>query len=524
MKFHLIVAIDSDSLIGVREYGEYSLPWPKIKEDVDFFHTTVMDGRNVIIVGMNTWRTLPPKYKTTLICVIIHRNKDTVVTDNEVYVTSFTRALEHIATLTNINQVYAIGGWSVYNEALLHPSLDKLYITHISHHYPITNEVEQKIYFPLTRLQLNVCCQNALLTVTTSPVSHSISNNIDYYFATYHTTQTFSDYYKTTTKLKPHNFYKMLPYDDEDMEQVELIKQVMEEYKIPQPKPIKVITGEMQYVTLVKTIIETGNPKPSRNGLTRSVFGYQMRYNLSEGFPLLTVKRSYPKSIFEELMWFISGSTNVKRLQERGVHIWDKNSSKEFLERNYLPYNEGDIGPSYGFQMRHYGATYFNCMTDYTGYGVDQLANCINYLKFDPYSRRIIIDLWNCGDIGRMALPPCALLYHFEVDRFRNLNCHLFQRSWDVMLGWNTTTAALLTCLLAHHCGLRAGVLVHSVSDAHIYSQHLDAAMKLITRKPRVMPKLTIIKKHENIEDYVYEDIVIENYYPCPAIKVDMVE
>jgi len=256
---------------------------------------------------------------------------------------------------------------------------------------------------------------------------------------------------------------------------------------------------------------------------------------LSKGFPILTVKRCYPRLIFEELMWMIRGHTNVKLLQEKNVRIWDKNSSKDFLDKYHLPYEEGDIGPGYGFQMRHYGAEYTNCLADYSGQGVDQLAECINLINKDPHSRRIIMNLWNPCDIKKMTLPPCHLVYNFGVDLYDEpnaitgkrgrLNCHLLQRSWDVVLGWNTSTAAMLTFLIANHCDLDPGYLVHSITDVHLYKNHIESGCvdKMLERTPRILPMLKIINQKSNIGDYQYEDLVIENYYPCPSIHFELI-
>ena len=307
------------------------------------------------------------------------------------------------------------------------------------------------------------------------------------------------------------------------------------------------IDGEYQYLDLVRSIIERGIYKQTRNAITKSIFGYQMKYNLADGYPISTLKKSYPKAIFEELMWMIRGQTNVKILQEKNVNIWNKNSSKEFLQQMKLPYEEGDIGPGYGFQMRYYGAKYVNCLADYRGQGVDQLQQCIDLINNDPHSRRIIIDLWNPADVPLMVLPCCHCWYNFSVDLYDSsindpnggpeallnscegkrgkLNCHLIQRSWDVLLGWNTTTAALFTYLLAHHCNLDLGLLVHSISDAHLYKEHIDsgAVAKLLARTPRKMPSLDIVNTRASIEDYEFTDMVIENYYPCPPITAEMI-
>ena len=509
-KFDIVVAMDNDSLIGIKEYGSHSLPWPMIAEDMNFFKsltttTETEDQQNAIIVGHNTWETLPNVYRNNKkrCNIVVTRN---ISTGAEICVQTFDQALTTAQTMDNIDKIYVIGGAAIYNLALEQPALDKIYLTHIKTSYPKENIFEAKYYFPLTLDHFtHFIAANTfyLYLISESEVKHNSNRNIDYKFYTYRTDEDFSDvYYYATTVKNP----RMIEYDA----------------NIVPSEPVE--TQEYQYLNLVKHILEHGTVKQTRNAITRSIFGYQMRYDLSLGYPIYTVKKSFPKSIFEELMWMIRGQTDTRILKAKGVNIWNKNSSKEFLEKAGLSYEEGDIGPGYGFQMRHHGAKYIDCKTNYGDEGTDQLSQCINLIRNDVESRRIIIDLWNPSDVSKQSLPACHLLYNFSVDDGK-LNCHLFQRSWDVFLGWNTTTAALLTYLLAHHCGLKVGVLVHSVSDAHLYQSHIDsgAVAKLLERVPRALPKLSFIARRDNIEEYEYNDMVLENYYPCPSIVSEMV-
>ena len=507
-KFDIVVAMDNDSLIGIKEYGSHSLPWPMIAEDMAFFKslttTTILETqRNICIVGHNTWETLPNAYRNnTKRCnIVVTRN---ISTGSEICVETFDMALTTAQTIDNIDKIYVIGGAAIYNLALQHPLLDKIYLTHIKTSYPKENIFESKYYFPLTLDHFTYFTGATvfyLYLISESELKHNSNRNIDYKFYTYRTDIDFSDVYYYSERLNKNP--RMIEYEGNI-------------------EPIR--TEEYQYLNLVKHILEHGTVKQTRNAITRSIFGYQMRYDLSLGYPIYTVKKSFPKSIFEELMWMIRGQTDTKILQDKGVNIWNKNSTKEFLEKAGLSYEEGDIGPGYGFQMRHHGAEYIDCKTDYGHKGTDQLVQCINLIRNEPESRRIIIDMWNPSDVDKQALPSCHVLYNFSVDDGK-LNCHLFQRSWDVFLGWNTTTAALLTYLLAHHCGLKAGVLVHSVSDAHLYQSHIDsgAITKLLERVPRALPSLSFMVRRDNIEDYEYGDMVLENYYPCPSIVSEMV-
>jgi len=521
-KFSIVVATNNDSLIGIREYGEYTLPWPMIKEDMDFFRRITCQTHepsqiNAIIIGYNTWLTLPNIYKKNIKRknIIISRSFSTdKITGTEKYVESLDDALSYASTISNLDNIYVIGGAAIYDIALGHPLLDTIYLTYIKHSYPADNEIEQQIYFPLTHTHLNdFVANNSLVLASVSDKYNDIGKNICFNFKKYVCTEKFREIYAATKKNQRIIYSKqcttLINSDKDDI-------------------------GEFQYLTLIKTIMSKGIFKQTRNAITKSIFGYQLRYDLAEGYPISTVKKSYPKTIFEELMWMIRGQTNVKKLQEKNVHIWDKNSTKEYLEKYNLPYEEGDIGPGYGFQMRYFGAKYLDCHADYHGQGVDQLNECINLINNDPHSRRIIIDLWNCVDVPKMSLPACHINYNFGVDLYDKplasgtkgkLNCHLLQRSWDVLLGWNTTTAALLTYLLAHHCNLNPGILVHSITDAHLYKEHIDsgAINKLLNRRPRKFPSIKFIKKHDSIEKYEFNDLVIENYYPCPPIIAGMI-
>ena len=526
-KFNIITAINNESEIGVKEYGEHSLPWPMIKEDMNFFFSTTSntpspDLVNAIIVGYNTWTTLPPNYRknTNRITIVISRElmpmESGMTHCKEIFVKTFDEALNYASDITNLNEIFVIGGAVIYDAALAHPMLDRIYLTHIQNSYPKkTNAVEHIVHFPISNMHFDQFVDQQVLNLEyESEQKLDVGKNIYYRFKTYKVcSPNFTDMYR---KIKKNDRIEYLGFDALFIEDS---NKNLEEY---------------QYLNLVRTIIEKGTLKQTRNAVTKSIFGYQLRYDLSLGYPLATVKKSFPKSIFEELMWMIRGQTDVKKLREKGVNIWNKNSTKEFLEKYGLPYEQDDIGCGYGFQLRHFGAEYTNCKTDYAGKGTDQLQLCIDLINKDPHSRRIIIDLWNATDIDKMALAPCHLIYNFGVDLYNEpnesgrrgkLNCHLFQRSWDVLLGWNTTTAALLTYLLAHHCDLDPGILVHSISDAHLYSTHIEsgAVEKLLSRIPRNPPTLKIINKKNNIEDYEFSDLVIENYYPCPPIIAEMI-
>jgi thymidylate synthase len=288
---------------------------------------------------------------------------------------------------------------------------------------------------------------------------------------------------------------------------------------------------EEQYLDLVRRIVRKGETRRDRTGTgTRQIFGPpQMRYDLSMSkFPLLTTKRVFTKAIIHELLWFISGCTDGEILSKKGVKIWEGNGSNEYLSKLGLGHRrQGDLGPVYGFQWRHFGAAYVDCDTDYTGQGVDQLARVIEQIKTNPYDRRIIMSAWNPSDLSLMALPPCHLMCHFSVSTAttpHRLSCLLYQRSADMGLGvpFNIASYALLTHMIAHVCQMEAGDFIHIIGDAHVYLDHIAALETQISRTPRPFPTLNIKRAVADIDDFEYEDFEIVDYNPHPKIEMAM--
>ncbi|KAM9712886.1 thymidylate synthase [Menidia menidia] len=302
-------------------------------------------------------------------------------------------------------------------------------------------------------------------------------------------------------------------------------REATEEKSVKTETAFGVLLDERGYLDTVRYIIQAGRHKGDRTGTgVRSVFGAQMRYNLRDQFPLLTTKRVFWKGILEELLWFIKGSTNAKELSEKGVKIWDANGSRAFLDKlGFTEREEGDLGPVYGFQWRHYGAEYKNMREDYTGQGVDQLQNVIDTIKTNPDDRRIIMCAWNPKDLPQMALPPCHALCQFYVCD-GELSCQLYQRSADMGLGvpFNIASYALLTYMIAHITGLKPGDFVHTLGDAHVYVNHIQPLEEQLQRDVRPFPKLKINRKVESIDDFRKEDFEISDYNPHPTIKMEM--
>lgn len=257
-----------------------------------------------------------------------------------------------------------------------------------------------------------------------------------------------------------------------------------------------------QYLDLLEHVLAHGSEKHDRTGTgTISVFGYQMRFNLEEGFPLLTTKKLHLRSIIYELLWFLKGDTNVKYLHDNKVTIWDEWARED-----------GSLGPIYGKQWRSWGCG--------DGKSVDQIAKLIEEIKRNPDSRRLLVSAWNVGELEEMALPPCHIIFQFYVADGK-LSCQLYQRSADIFLGvpFNIASYALLTMMIAQVCGLKPGDFIHTLGDAHIYLNHIEQCRLQLTREPRQLPTMRINPERKRINDFVYEDFTLENYNPHPHIK-----
>lgn len=260
-----------------------------------------------------------------------------------------------------------------------------------------------------------------------------------------------------------------------------------------------------QYQDLLRTILEQGTFKSDRTGTgTYSIFGYQMRFDLSQGFPLLTTKKLHLRSIIYELLWFLNGDTNIKYLKDNGVSIWD-----EWADPN------GDLGPIYGHQWRSWGTP--------DGQHIDQISQLIDQIKATPDSRRLMVCAWNVGEIDKMALPPCHVLFQFYVNN-GEISLQLYQRSADVFLGvpFNIASYTLLLMMVAQVCGLKPKEFIHTLGDAHIYSNHVEQAKLQLTRDPRPLPIMNINPEVKDIFNFHYEDFHLENYDPHPHIKADV--
>ncbi|OGW80098.1 MAG: thymidylate synthase [Omnitrophica bacterium RIFCSPLOWO2_12_FULL_44_17] len=257
-----------------------------------------------------------------------------------------------------------------------------------------------------------------------------------------------------------------------------------------------------QYLQLLQHILDTGIEKADRTGTgTISTFGYQMRFNLADGFPLVTTKKVHLKSVIYELLWFLRGDTNVRYLRDNGVSIWDEWADEK-----------GELGPVYGHQWRSWKTS--------DGHAIDQISEVVNLIKTNPDSRRMIVSAWNAGEIKEMALPPCHMMFQFYAAGGK-LSCQLYQRSADVFLGvpFNIASYALLTIMMAHVTGLQPGEFVHTFGDVHIYLNHTEQVKLQLSREPRSLPMMVLNPEVKNIFDFKFEDFRLEHYNPHPAIK-----
>jgi thymidylate synthase len=297
---------------------------------------------------------------------------------------------------------------------------------------------------------------------------------------------------------------------------------------------------EQQYLDIVKETIEDGKVISNRTGIDCHVIWVRpMRFDLSRSFPLLTTKRVFWRGVAEELIWFINGDTNAKHLSEKGIKIWNDNSSEKNLKAiakrayddgetelgNYFnSLKEGDCGPVYGFNWRHFGAKYINCDTDYTGQGFDQIEDIIHRLKTKPMSRDIMLTSYDPINAKKCVLYPCHVIVHFMVDPQNRLHSHMFQRSCDMGLGvpFNIASYALLTCMIAHVCGFGLGEFVHTLGNTHVYSNHVEALQEQMKRETFPFPTLKIKRKVTSMNDWRFEDFELEDYKCHGSIKMDM--
>ena len=506
-KFSIIVAKSKNDVIGSKETN--SIPW-YYKSDMEHFknitkNTFYYNKMNGILMGYNTWKSLGVDFLPERINVVIDRTEIfiTRISNNLYKVIDFETAIIFMQENPNMDKIFMIGGSSVYNKAIKHRDLDKIYVTKINKNY------EGDVLFP------KICGNFKLESIESEEVIEGKDVKEDV-----------KDVKEDAKDVKEDA--KDVKEDVKDVK--EDVKDVKEDVKVKLDfciyKKMNKPHPEYQYIKCIKDILENGYEGDDRTGIgTLSVFGRQFKWDLEESFPLFTTKRMYFRGIVEELLWFLRGETDNRVLQSKGVHIWDGNTSRNFLDNNGLKHlEEGDGGKIYGFQMRHQGASYINCETNYKGQGYDQVEEALRLIKENPTSRRIVINLWNAPDMDEMALPPCLFFYQFRVYG-KKLHCHILNRSNDMALGhpWNVGTGALMTYIFAKLTGLKPGSLTHSVSDAHLYLNNIDDIKEQLDRKPFAFPHLKIKDNgQKTVEDFKYSDFVLKGYEAHPSVKMTM--
>lgn len=498
-KSKLIIGSDNDLLV-------------KIPEDMQFFKekTSTKESdkqyNNIVVMGRKTWDSIPKRYKPlpnrTNIILTNDKNLHALSPypfdlyfkftkpklNSDVYYWTFNQFEKFYSKLLEFDRsrlIYIIGGSEIYdlflNSSTMKP--DQLFLTEITNWKPKNSNKSNYSEFTPPSDDYKLTDVSAL--------KYDPNNNVNYRFLTY----------------RLQNFP---------------------------------ISQENQYLNLCSEVLRYGSIRNDRTGVgTLSLFGKQMRFNISDTVPLLTTKRVAWKSCIEELLWFMRGDTDAKILQKRGVKIWDGNSSREFLDNRGLhQYPEGVLGPVYGWQWRFFGAQYDPKFADTSicdksniG-GFDQLEYVVNQLKNDPYSRRIVISAWNPSNLHQMALPPCHHFIQFYVrddihdKSIRYLDCHFNMRSNDLGCGtsFNLFSYTVLTYILALKTNMTPGELVYSVGDAHIYNNHITALQIQLKRKPRVLPKLELNQeiKTKNFEEITIDDFKIIGYFPYPSIPMEM--
>ncbi|TKY71778.1 Bifunctional dihydrofolate reductase-thymidylate synthase [Spatholobus suberectus] len=500
--YQVVVAATQDWGIG----KDGKLPW-KLPTDLKFFKEITMKTsdpgkKNAIVMGRKTWESIPLEYRplSGRLNVVLTRSGsfDIATAENVVICGSMFSALELLAASPyslSIEKVFVIGGGQIFREALNAPGCEAIHSTEIQSSIecdtfmpPVDFTIFRPWYSSFPKVENNICYSFTTYVRVRSSAAESLSQNTDPLFD--------NDSDSINFEVKDFSF---------------LPKMIFERHE------------EYVYLKLVQDIISEGTTKDDRTGTgTLSKFGCQMRFNLRRSFPLLTTKKVFWRGVVEELLWFISGSTNAKVLQEKGIHIWDGNASREYLDGVGLTEREeGDLGPVYGFQWRHFGARYTDMHDDYSGKGFDQLLDVISKIKHNPDDRRIILSAWNPADLKLVALPPCHMFAQFYVAH-GELSCQMYQRSADMGLGipFNIASYALLTCMIAHVCDLLPGDFVHVIGDAHVYCNHVRPLQEQLHNPPKPFPTLKINQKKKDIDSFVAADFKLIGYDPHQ--KIDM--
>lgn len=516
LTFSIIVGLEVTTQ-GIGFNG--SIPW-KIPEDMKYFQniTTQRSSNllatrdpfimNVIIMGKRTFESIGSKPLPNRINIVISKTLyekylsekhlsspecvEKIGLEKLNYFESFSSCLRFLEKCnykeTCFDNIFVIGGTNLYKEALMTQGFEKLYVTEIR--FPYETKIEFDTYFPNIPRDIS-----DRLMVLAESENYFTNNNIQYKFKVF----------KLSHRI---NLYQ-----------------------------------EVTYFNFINNVLSQGEEKSDRTGVgTLSLFGNYLEFDIRNRFPLFTSKKMFWKGVVEELLWFLSGSTDSKVLESKGVTIWKKNSSKDnlmnlsksfendpLLSDWFANLREGDCGPIYGFNWRHFGAHYTGCDKDYSGQGFDQIANIINEIKKNPNSRRLVLTAFDPSTARFAVLPPCHVMCQFNVLNGEYLDCLMFQRSCDIGLGcpFNISSYSLLTYMIAHVCNLKPNKFYYCIGDAHIYKNHIDALRNQLDRKLHLFPQLEIKNKidgtrHTSLDGWTINDFVLKDYYHDSTIRMDM--
>ena len=479
LNFNLIVCYCNKNGIGRNN----CIPW-RLNDDLKHFkfittstHNLIENFKNIVIMGRNTWESIPKEHRPLKdrVNIVLSSKKKFLDSDKVDYIgSSFENIINYLELEMNLNNIdsssniFIIGGELLYKYVLENYSLNV-----------------NKIY--VTELYASITCDKYFPVIDENKF-----------------------YIKKVSEFKKEKdmYFRYFTYQRRENEEDKYINKEEENYKM-----------------FINNIIKTGIERNDRTGVgTISLFGHPtLRYDLSETFPLCTIKRGFLRAVFEELMLYIRGQTDNEILKNKKINIWNGNTSREFLDsRGLNDYPEGDMGETYGFNMRHFGGKYVDCKTKYDSRnGFDQLNYVIDLIKNDPQSRRILINLWNPNTLHKAALPSCLMQYQFYVDtKNKKLNLQIYLRSSDVFLAnnWNVCTGSLFVHLLCNlkNINLTPGYITIVCGDAHIYKNHLEHSKNMIKRESYPFGKLIVKKQYDSIEDFVYEDISLIGYKSHP--------
>lgn len=518
LKFNAIFATDSER--GFALDGN-ELPW-RISKDMKYFKNVTSGDdstkRNIVIMGRKTWESIPEKFRPLPNRINIILSSSIKNDDNYLYRSDF----------IDENQISSNKFKNITKPIIINHDIFLFeFLSNLASYMSMSTDDYTDDYIS----------KNKLTTIGTDiffigglGLFQTVFNEYNFKIQSIHWTKINYDYecnimfddlnkflssYQLTNIIQDHDMDKLINKTvGFEIRRYELIEKHQ----------------EYQYLEAISEIIQKGASRIDRTGTgTLSRLGYQMRYDLSDGkFPLLTTKRMFTRGIIEELLWILRGETDAKILQEKNVHIWDGNTNREFLdELGFTEREDGDGGPIYGFNARHFGGEYSDCHADYTGVGYDQVLDIIDQIRNKPHSRRILLNLWNPAQLDQVCLPACHVLYQFYVSGENNeyLSCSMYQRSADMGLGvpFNIASASLMTCLFAHLTGKQPKELVHSLGDAHVYKDHIEPLTRQVERKPYPFPMMRIKDRGQTtVEDYVMEDFEIIGYEHHKGIRMKM--